>query len=291
MFALVTFFQYDIKSPRKKKKQMSTYVIGDVHGCLDELKLLLDKIKFCQKLDTLYFVGDIINRGKDSLNTIQFIRSLSNAHVVLGNHELHLLALAEKVITRPADHPLQEILNAKNKIDIIEWVKQQPLIRAINNKDIIVHAGIPPQWGTELALILSNQACNHLQSNQCNKLLNSIYHGPKQIDWQSNLPTQKCLAYTLLALTHMRKCNHKGSLELNFNQTYSHQSDLLPWFEWPTRRKERIFFGHWASLRGQSSNPKCIATDTGCVYGHELSAYHLEQNRFIRVNTPHQTGK
>ena len=270
---------------------MSTYIIGDIHGCLDELKLLLDKLTFCNKSDSLYFVGDIINRGKDSLNAIQFIRSLSNAHIVLGNHELHLLALAEKIITRPTSHPLQEILDAKNKIDIVEWIKQQPLIRTISKKDIVVHAGIPPQWSIKKALRLSNQACDQLQSNQCLQLLQLTYNNPKQIDWHPNLPTQKCLAYTLLALTQMRKCDHKGSLELKFNQNCSHKADLLPWFEWPTKRKGRIFFGHWASLRGRSSNPQCIATDTGCVYGHELSAYHLEQNRFIRVNTSHLIGK
>ena len=140
MFALATFFIIILKAYKKKK--MSTYIIGDIHGCLDELKLLLDKLTFCNKSDSVYFVGDIINRGKDSLNAIQFIRSLSNAHIVLGNHELHLLALAEKVITRPTSHPLQEILD-ENKIDIVEWIKQQPLIRTISKKDIVVHAGIP----------------------------------------------------------------------------------------------------------------------------------------------------
>ncbi len=260
---------------------MATYVIGDVHGCLLQLNNLLEKIAY-SPTDKLYFVGDLVNRGPDSLDTLMFIKSLPNTNIILGNHDLHLLALAYKIISRPAPHPTDSILNSPHKIKLIEWLRHQPFMHKINDNTFTVHAGIPPQWDVNTAQKNARAVEKIMQSATINKLLELLY-SKLNASWSEKSDLWQTHQYTALALTQMRKCTHNGELYLKFNNKGIAANQLKPWFEW-YNQPENIIFGHWAELRGESTNQRCIATDTGCVWGGQLSAYQVEEQCFIRVD-------
>jgi bis(5'-nucleosyl)-tetraphosphatase (symmetrical) len=264
---------------------MATYVIGDIHGCLDQLHHLLDKLAY-NKEDQIYFVGDLVNRGPKSLETLLFIKSLTNAKVILGNHDLHLLALAYKIISRPQPHPLDDILQSPHKIPIIEWLRHQPLMQEINPTIFMVHAGIPPQWDIKTAHQHANDVANIFKSDKITQLLELLY-SDLNATWSDNLSIWKTRQYITLALTQMRKCTQQGHIFLQFNKNTFSENTLKPWFEL-YQHPEKIIFGHWAKINGESTNERCIATDTGCVWGGQLSAYHVETDTFIRTaGLPH----
>jgi bis(5'-nucleosyl)-tetraphosphatase (symmetrical) len=260
---------------------MATYVIGDVHGCLEPLTHLLDKIAY-SNTDKLYFVGDLVNRGPKSLETLLFIKSLHNTRIILGNHDLHLLALAYKVISRPTPHPTDNLLNSPRKIALIEWLRHQPLMHKISNNSFMVHAGIPPQWDISTAMQQAQDVEQVMQSDHINKLLELLY-SQLNTSWSEQSDRWQRLQYTALAFTQMRRCTQLGEIELKFNDKTITENLLKPWFEW-YQQPENIIFGHWAALNGESTHPRCIATDTGCVWGGKLSAYHVEKQCFIRTD-------
>ncbi len=260
---------------------MSAYVIGDVQGCLHELKLLLQLVQYNDQHDQLIFVGDLINRGPHSLETLQFIRTLSNVRVSLGNHDLYTLALGYQAVTYDGHHTLHDLLQSPDLADHLEWLRHQSLLIVDDELDLIaVHAGIPPQWN----LTTAKQKAAELESwlrgpNYLDYLSHMEGHEPAQ--WSDNLHQWDQLRYITNAFTRMRFCDSSGALELKIKS--SKHIDLpgfKPWFEWPHNYDSyRLAFGHWASLEGDCPHENIYAVDTGCVWGNKLTALKIDDNK------------
>ncbi len=259
---------------------MACYVIGDVQGCYHELQALLQLVNYNDSKDQLIFVGDLINRGPDSLETLRFIRSLNNVRVTLGNHDLYFLALGYQAVTYDGHHTLHALLDAPDLIEHLDWLRQQPLLIADEALQLIaVHAGIPPQW----SLVEAKQHAQELSAtlrgpSYIDFLKNMVGKTPMQ--WNDKLTGNDRLRYITNALTRMRFCDADGSLELDTKS--SKTIDLpgyKPWFEWPHDLEgKQLIFGHWASLMGECATANMHAIDTGCVWGNTLTALRIDDN-------------
>lgn len=261
---------------------MATYAIGDLQGCYDSLMQLLDKIQFTPENDTLWFVGDLVCRGSQSLETLRFIKSLeSNAISVLGNHDISLIA-SHYGLFKP-HHSLQKLMQAPDRDELIDWLRHRPLLHI--DKTVghcMVHAGISPEWDIETAEQRANEIESILQSDtDLTTWFKHIYRN-KPRRWSDTLSGYKRHRYIINSFTRMRYCNRHG--KLNFKQKLSpnivqqKKPKLIPWFEVPRRSKFdlKIVFGHWSTL-GFYDNNQVIALDTGCVWSGELTAYKLEE--------------
>lgn len=269
---------------------MATYAIGDVQGCFDELQSLLKQIKFNSDCDQLWFCGDIVNRGPKSLATLRFIRSLQdNAITVLGNHDLHLLATAF-LKNNPGKHDtFTDILQAKDSLEDLNWLQQQPLIHHENNITLI-HAGIHPKWSIAKTIELANEVKSLLQSNKNIEFYKHMY-GDKPNNWHYGLSGSARYRFITNTLTRLRYCSVTGKQALNAKGPPGSQpEDLLPWYEIPDRKTKDdvIIFGHWSTLphAGVSDINNCYAIDSGCLWGGALTALRIDQQPFeyIRLN-------
>jgi bis(5'-nucleosyl)-tetraphosphatase (symmetrical) len=266
---------------------MSTYAIGDIQGCLDPLLRLLDHIAFNPAEDTLWFTGDLVNRGPASLETLRFIKELGNK-IVLGNHDLHLLAVAHGAHEGWAEDTLSDILTAHDKIELLEWLRHQQLMHH-ENEFTLVHAGIAPMWDLATALSLAAEVESTLRSDNAGMYFQHMYgNHPKK--WDNSLEGFDRLRCITNYFTRMRFCYADGSLDLKNKGTLaSHTADTMPWFQVPHRQNTdlNILFGHWAALAGVTHTPKVFALDTGCVWGYCLTAMRLEeQTRFQVLCSP-----
>ena len=259
---------------------MSSFIIGDLHGCYTELRRLLELVNFNENEDTLICVGDLVNRGPDSLGVLRYLMRLPRCHIVLGNHDLHLLALHHKIIQRSPSHRLRAVIETADIKTIVDWLIQQPLALRFDENKIAVHAGIPPQWSPTEALYLSYEVQISLQKNPT--LFLKHMYGNNPTKWCHNAPHWDRLRYITNALTRMRLCHGNGELVFNSDER-AHSHLAKPWFDYYSY-SDTVFFGHWAALNGKSTNPKCIALDTGCVWGNMLTAYHLETERFYNTH-------
>ncbi len=251
---------------------MAHYVIGDVQGCYSQLQRLLDLIQFNETDDLLWFCGDLVARGPESLQTLRFVKSLgASAVTVLGNHDLNLLATRYGFGRIQANDLLDELIAADDFAELCDWLQQQPLLVADATKGILVHAGLAPDFSIELAIQCARDVEHQLQ------------HNPKQLfeNMYGNTPTRLVDAqkhterwrYTINSLTRMRYCFVDGELELKEKGEISTNPDLVPWFEfWRHRAHPPIYFGHWAALNGFSPVDGIYALDTGCVWGNKLTA-------------------
>jgi bis(5'-nucleosyl)-tetraphosphatase (symmetrical) len=256
---------------------MATYAIGDVQGCYDELLRLLEKLQFDSARDELWFVGDLVNRGRRSLDVLRFVTSLGNSAIVsLGNHDLHLLAAAQNPKT--AETGLAQILNAPDAEELLEWLRHQPLVHYRPDLNtVMVHAGIPLAWDPLQAIRLAREVEYWLQSDQRNEFFSQMY-GQLPNLWSENLQGMDRLRFITNALTRMRFCFADGRLEFTAKGPPGTQDpSLLPWFDLPNRaaKSVRIIFGHWASL-GLIRTENLIGIDTGCVWGRELTAVRVD---------------
>lgn len=262
---------------------MATYVIGDIQGCFAELMALLEKINFNPKQDRLGFTGDLVNRGPDSLATLRFIKSLQDPIVVLGNHDLYMLGLATKAIAYSGQHTLLEVFEAPDKLELLDWLRQQPLL--IHNTEhnfVMSHAGIPPCWNLSQALSLAREVEDVLKADDYITFLRNM-EGDLPARWEDNLEGWDRLRYIVNAFTRMRFCKPDGTLELNNKSAISHDPQVWhPWFEF-YKLEATMLFGHWASLEGQCSHPKCEALDTACLWGKTLTAYCVEDGQRFSV--------
>ncbi len=266
---------------------MATYIIGDVQGSYQELIQLLEKVNYNEKTDRLGFVGDIVNRGPQSLDVLRFIKNLKDPIVVLGNHDFYLLILGYNIM--PIDsypHTLHDIMNAKDRHDLVEWLRHQPLMTVDDDlKTAFVHAGIPPQWSIAEGLAHANEVTESLQGPNFKEFLSSLF-GDEPKTWQTSLTGQDRLRYITNAFTRMRFCNHAGRLDFK-KITLSENNDpnLRAWFDWRSAEKDHysICFGHWAALGGQCDAENIYALDTGCAWGHSLTALRLEDKKRFSV--------
>ena len=258
---------------------MSLYVIGDVQGCYDALCRLLDHINYDPATDKLWFAGDIVNRGKQSLEVLNFIHSLGDAaEWVLGNHELHLLHIADGLIE--AKHStLTAVMDAPNAESLLAWVAKQPLLRIDDERKLIlVHAGLLPQWDIALARQLAEDVSQQLRSSErkhfLSQLLNSRY-APTL--WNDNLRGSERAAITVHAMTGIRFCDSEGRMDFAIKTSPDeHIADRYPWYTLAHQRDPSytVLFGHWAAL-GYKRMESYIALDSGCVWGGFLSAYRI----------------
>lgn len=244
-----------------------------MQGCFEPLQALLNRIDYHPQTDRLGFVGDLVNRGPASLDTLRFIQQLPNPIVVLGNHDLFLLALGYGVIEVEEEHTLHDILNAPDKIELLDWLRQQPLLYfEKTHNTCITHAGVPPQWNLEQALTHAEEVSAVLKSDRYLDFLKAMCGNTDQ--WSEALTGWERLRYITNAFTRMRFCDAHGTLDLLNKTHHTDRTDMHPWFDY--RHDDfQIVYGHWAALEGKQSSPTCFGIDTGCVYGGALTALRL----------------
>ena len=264
---------------------MATYAIGDVQGCDDALQRLVEQIRFDPASDRLWFVGDLVNRGPDSLKVLRYIKSLgSSAVVVLGNHDLFLLAVAEGIATSRPEDTLQAILAAPDRDELLGWVRQQRLLYR-EHPFVLVHAGLLPQWSIDDAEELAHEVEIGLRSPYYKHVLRALYPS-KHLQWSSNLTGPARLATIIKILTRLRACSADGLMESSYSGPPDHiPAGFLPWFriENRERRDTTIICGHWASL-GLYCEENLLAIDSGCVWGRQLTAMRLEDREVFQVD-------
>ncbi len=259
---------------------MSRYAIGDIQGCYQELRALLARLEFSADADRLWFVGDLVNRGPDSLEVLRFVRSLGeNAVVVLGNHDLHLLAVAFGSHRKRRADTLDAVLAAPDRNALLDWLLTRPLAHRDPNGDLLVHAGLVPQWTAQKALELASEVETRLR-NDPRGLFDNMY-GDEPRRWSDDLSGMDRLRFTINVLTRLRVCTADGDVDLKMKgKPPRPPSPLRPWFELETRRSRdsRIIFGHWSAL-GLVQREGVVGLDSGCVWGGALTAFDLDTPR------------
>ncbi|WP_299532977.1 symmetrical bis(5'-nucleosyl)-tetraphosphatase [uncultured Herbaspirillum sp.] len=262
-----------------------TIVVGDLQGCL------LPYLQLQSQTDSpdthTIFAGDLINRGPQSLQTLRTVMQMGErARAVLGNHDLHLLAVACGIRPAHRDDTLDDILNAPDREELIDWLRHRPL--AIHQQGhLIVHAGVLPQWDLHKALALANEVETMLRSDQWMVFLRHMY-GNQPERWSDELVGHDRLRCIINAFTRLRFCQADGTMDFSVKEGAAAAPDgLMPWFEVPGRRTEdvTVVFGHWSTL-GLLMRPNLIALDTGCVWGGQLSAVRLEDRALFQVPCP-----
>ena len=258
---------------------MAVYAIGDLQGCYDALQRLLDRLSFDPAHDKLWLTGDLVNRGPQSLESLRFVRSLGESAVtVLGNHDLHLLAVAEHTDKKKRQDTLDAILNATDRDQLLDWLRSQPLIHHDDSLSFtMVHAGLPPQWDLALARACAEEVQAVLRGPDYHLFFEHMY-GNEPSRWSDKLTGWERLRFIVNSFTRMRYCDAKGRLDLRAKGSPGSQhKKLMPWFQVPGRLNAqlRIVFGHWSTL-GKSNVPGVFSIDSGCVWGGALTALRLD---------------
>jgi bis(5'-nucleosyl)-tetraphosphatase (symmetrical) len=258
---------------------VTRYAIGDLQGCVEELRALLARLKFSADRDRLWFVGDIVNRGPDSLATLRLVRALGdNAVVVLGNHDLHLLAVAHGAQRRRRSDTLDAVLAAPDCDALLEWLQLRPLAH-LEGSDLMVHAGVVPQWTAAGTVALAAEVAGALRRAP-RKLFEHMY-GDEPERWDERLAGAERLRFIINVLTRLRLCTADGRVDISIKGPPPPPPSLLrPWFEHPQRasRDVRVIFGHWSAL-GLVERPGVLGLDSGCVWGGSLTAANLDSDR------------
>ena len=264
---------------------MPTYAIGDLQGCHAALEKLLERIEFDAKKDRIWLVGDLINRGTGSVAILRWAMGLGDALVtVLGNHDLHTLAVAEGFVPLHRSDTIQDILQAPDRDELLHWLRQQPL--AYREDDFfLVHAGLLPQWTPEQALALAGEVESVLRGEDYRDFLEHMY-GNEPRRWRDDLRGMKRLRLITNAMSRLRFCTSDGTIDFSHKGPLGSQpAELLPWFDVPGRASQgvTVLFGHWSAL-GLMQQPNLVALDSGCLWGGELSALRLEDRQVFQVS-------
>ncbi len=266
---------------------MSIYAIGDVQGCHQQMLALVQRILAVEPDARLIFVGDLVNRGPGSLEALRFIRQLGGrAQVLLGNHDLHLLAVANGIRKEHRSDTLRHILEAPDRDELLHWVRQQPLA-LLEGGHLLVHAGVLPQWTAQQALELAGEVAAVLRSDDWLGFLQHMYGNVPEA-WCDDLQGNDRWRCVINALTRMRFCSADGHMEFSSTESAGGApTGYMPWFDVPGRRSADtpIVFGHWSTL-GLTLRDNLVGLDTGCVWGGKLSAVRLEDHSLIQVDCP-----
>lgn len=271
------------------------YVIGDVQGCFEALKALLKEIQFDVDQDFIWFAGDLVARGENSIGALRFIKKLverGSAATVLGNHDLNLLAVARGIKPIKEQDNTQDVINALESDDLIDWLRKQPLCLFPNHETVLTHAGIPCCWTAEQAAILAKEVEAVIANDDfavVDDFLNDMY-GKKPSLWSDDLQGSERLRCITNYLTRMRLTDAEGRLEFSFKDSLDDPmpEGFKPWFEFQSQaaKTHQIIFGHWAALQGKTISENIQNVDGGCVWGHQLLAYRLEDKALITVDNP-----
>ncbi|TCB60374.1 symmetrical bis(5'-nucleosyl)-tetraphosphatase [Acinetobacter terrae] len=271
------------------------YVIGDVQGCFEALKALLKEIKFDPDQDFIWFAGDLVARGENSLGTLRFVKKLVDrdvAAMVLGNHDLTLLACARGLKALQDKDNTRDVIDAIDSDDLIDWLRKQPLCLFPNDQTILTHAGIPCIWSAEQTFALAKEVeaiISHEDFAVVDAFLAEMY-GKEPDLWANDLEGNARLRCITNYLTRMRLTNSEGRLEFSFKDSLDDPmpQGFKPWFEFESEaaKTHQLIFGHWAALQGKTINPQIQNIDGGCVWGKQLIAYRLEDKEIFKVDNP-----
>ncbi|WP_455201767.1 symmetrical bis(5'-nucleosyl)-tetraphosphatase [Kaarinaea lacus] len=259
---------------------MSTYAIGDIQGCYDDLQALLDTLKFDFRQDTLWLTGDLVNRGPRSLEVLRFIKSLGECAVtVLGNHDLHLLAVAYGHEPPKKDDTLDPVLGAPDRDELLQWLRTRPLLHHDEIRNLtLIHAGLAPQWSLQDAIQCAQEVESELRSDNFGDFLSRMY-GNQPDQWTAELKRWERLRFSVNCFTRLRYVNGNGRLKLKTKGAPGSQPEgCVPWFQAPKRktRKEKLLFGHWSTL-GFYDADNVTGLDGGCIWGGKLIAVDVDK--------------
>lgn len=265
--------------------EMETFAIGDVQGCAAELALLLERIEAASPHARLVFVGDLVNRGPESLRTLRQVMALGErARVVLGNHDLHLLAVSQGIRPPGRGDTLDDILQAPDRNDLLDWLRSQPLALMADDH-LVVHAGVLPLWTAAKVLALSAEVEAQLQGKAWTDFLRTMY-GNEPARWDEGLRGADRWRCIVNALTRLRFCTADGEMEFATKEGPGQPpAGYLPWFDVPGRRTADVplAFGHWSTL-GLVQRKNLAGLDSGCVWGGRLSAMRLSDGFVVQVD-------
>ncbi|KAA8734442.1 symmetrical bis(5'-nucleosyl)-tetraphosphatase [Acinetobacter qingfengensis] len=276
------------------KNYRHVYAIGDLQGCFAALKALLKKIQFDPTQDFIYFAGDLVARGEDSLSTLRFVKKLCDqgaAATVLGNHDLTLIACGRGFKKVKDKDQTQPIFDALDGSDLIDWLRHQPLLIEVDSVHVLTHAGIPHIWSLEQSKQYAHEVEQVLQADlpDLDHFLAEMYGAQPDI-WSDALQGNARLRVITNYFTRMRIIDQQGHLDFVFKESLDDPmpAGFSPWFRYQNRvtATHKILFGHWAALQGQEIHPQIISLDGGCVWGGELIAYELKSRQKYSVFNP-----
>jgi len=273
------------------------YVIGDVQGCFEALKALLKTIQFDPDQDFIWFAGDLVARGENSLGALRFIKKLverNAAATVLGNHDLTLLAAARGIKAIKDKDNIRDVIDAIDSDDLIDWLRKQPLCVFPNATTVLTHAGIPTNWTAEQTAALAAEVEAVIAADDfdvVDAFLKEMY-GKEPTLWSDELTGHARLRCIVNYLTRMRLTDSAGRLEFSFKDSLNDPmpEGFKPWFEFASQAAQthKVVFGHWAALQGKTISDSIQNVDGGCVWGHQLMAYRLEDETLFAVDNPVQ---
>ncbi|MDF2641694.1 MAG: symmetrical bis(5-nucleosyl)-tetraphosphatase [Pseudomonas sp.] len=260
---------------------MTDYAVGDLQGCLEPLNCLLDHVRFDPAKDRLWLVGDLVNRGPQSLETLRYLYNIRESVIcVLGNHDLHLLAASRKIDRLKKTDTLDEILQAPDCDELLEWLRQQKLMHYDAERNMaMVHAGIPPQWSLKKAMKYAQEVEEALRDDALFELFLNGMYGNEPAKWSGDLRGVTRLRVITNYFTRMRFCNRDGKLDLKGKEgVETALPGYAPWFSHKHRKTNalKIIFGHWAALEGRCDEPGVYALDSGCVWGGAMTLLNLD---------------
>jgi bis(5'-nucleosyl)-tetraphosphatase (symmetrical) len=260
---------------------MAIYAVGDLQGCLDELEILLERLHFDRARDRLWFVGDLVNRGPRSLDTLRYVKSLGDTAItVLGNHDLHLLAVARGGSAwKAGDDGLQPIVDAPDADQLLDWLQSRPLLHHDTALGVtLLHAGLPPHWDVQTAQSCALEVERRLTGESAGQVYERMYGNEPDV-WSDDLEGWRRIRFTINAFTRLRVCDSRtGRMALKFKGPPSTAPEgTQPWFRIPWRKSagQRIVFGHWSAL-GYVNEAGVLGLDTGCVWGGALTGQRLD---------------
>jgi len=271
------------------------YVIGDVQGCFEALKALLKEIQFDAEQDFIWFAGDLVARGENSIAALRFIKKLAEqgaAAAVLGNHDLTLLAYARGIKPVKEKDNVRDVIDAIDSDDLIDWLRKQPMCLFPNEQTILTHAGIPNIWSAEKTAQLAQEVeaiIAHDDFEMLDDFLKEMF-GKEPALWSDQLQGHERIRCIVNYLTRMRLTDAEGRLEYSFKDALDDPmpEGFKPWFEFESQAAQthQILFGHWAALNGKTISNKIQNVDGGCVWGNQLIAFRLEDQQMFAVDNP-----
>lgn len=265
---------------------MATYAVGDIHGCFETFRRLLECIEFDPGSDRLWLVGDLVNGGPDSVEVLRWVRRHGDCTVtVLGNHDLHLLAVASGAVSMRDSDDFDDVLEASDRDELLGWLRRRPLVHR-EGDTLMVHAGLLPEWTLEDAVSLAGEVEEVLRSESADRFLDEMY-GNRPRGWRSALEGIDRLRVIVNACTRLRALDGRGDIDFEFTDELEALPDFLtPWFEFhgAAWRGARVVCGHWSAI-GYHRSGAVHALDSGCAWGARLTAMRLDDERLFQVDS------